>query len=166
MTAKKGQYADGHECADVVWYQDNRFLPKMKDVLAQEKIWTDNNEQVEGPIPGCCVIKWHHDEAIFYVHDHKKRGWYHKDASAKQYKKGEGASLMVAELVSADFGWLQSPDGKESVWVVMKLGKNKDGYFTSDEIIAQAQKVIDICKRYWPEHEHIFIYDNAPTHLK
>ena len=73
---------------------------------------------------------------------------------------------MVAELVLADFGWLQSPDGKESVWVVMKLGKNKDRYFTSDEIIAQAQKAMDICKKYWPEYEHVFIYDNAPTHLK
>ena len=165
MTAKKGQYADGHERADVVWYRDNRFLPKMKDLLARERVWTNDNEQVEGPIPGRRVVKWYHDEAIFYAHDRNKRGWYHKDAAAKPYKKGEGASLMVAELVSADFGWLQSPDGKESVRVVMKPGKNKDGYFTSDEIIAQAQKAMDICKKYWPEYEHVFIYDNAPTHL-
>jgi hypothetical protein len=27
---KKGQYADGHEHDDVVWYQEHRFLPKMK----------------------------------------------------------------------------------------------------------------------------------------
>ena len=26
----KGQYADGHERDDVVWYQEHRFLPKMK----------------------------------------------------------------------------------------------------------------------------------------
>jgi hypothetical protein len=89
MTAKKGQYADGHECADVVWYQDNWFLPKMKDLLACERIWTNNNKEVEGQILGHYVIKRLHDEAIFFVHDCNKRGWYHKDAAAKLYKKGK-----------------------------------------------------------------------------
>jgi hypothetical protein len=73
---------------------------------------------------------------------------------------------MVAELMLADFGWIQSPDGKGSAQVVMKPRRNKDGYFTSDEVIAQAQKVMDICKNLWPEYDHVFIYNNAPMHLK
>ena len=61
----------------------------MKDLLACERVWTNDNEQVEVPIPGCRVVKWYHDKAIFYVHDRNKRGWYHKDAAAKLYKKGK-----------------------------------------------------------------------------
>jgi len=133
-------------------------------------MWKDlvtENLPEEGPqpIPGHHVIKWHHDKVIFYAHDWAGRRWFHKDATPKAYKKGEGWSLMVADLICVDFGWLQSPDGKESACIV-KPRKNKDSYFTCDEIIAQAHKALDICMKYWPEFEHIFIYDNAPTHLK
>ncbi|EDR09574.1 uncharacterized protein LACBIDRAFT_326022 [Laccaria bicolor S238N-H82] len=117
ITPKKGQYADGHEREDVVWYRDNRFLPKMKDLLRCEKIWSTENLPEEGPQLGRRVIKWHHDEVIFYAHDWGGRRWFHKDATPKPYKKGEGCSLMVADLVSVDFGWLQSPNGKESARV-------------------------------------------------
>jgi len=50
------------------------------------------------------VIVWFYDESVFYAHDQRKKEWYHKDASAKPYVKGEGASLMIANFVSADFG--------------------------------------------------------------
>jgi len=50
---------------------------------------------------------------IFYTHDHQQTAWYHKDETAKPYAKGEGASFMVADFISADYGWLHSPDGKE-----------------------------------------------------
>jgi len=105
----------------------------------------------QGPkMPGLHVITWFHDESIFYVHDQWKKDWYHKDAPAKPYKKGEGASLIVADFVSADFGWLRSPDVKQSAQRVMKLGKAKDGYFTSDDIQLQAKEAIRICKECWP----------------
>ena len=35
---KKGQYADGHERDDVVWYQEHRFLPKMKPYEGKSNI--------------------------------------------------------------------------------------------------------------------------------
>ena len=60
------------------------------------------------------VIAWFHDESVCYAHDQQKKGWYHKSASTKPYAKDEGASLMIANFVSADFGWLSSPDGKQS----------------------------------------------------
>jgi hypothetical protein len=34
------------------------------------------------------------------------------------YAKGEGESLMIADFVSADYGWLHSPDGKESAHII------------------------------------------------
>lgn len=54
------------------------------------------------------------------------------------------ASQVVADLVSADYGWLQSPDGIEEAWVLFKVGKNSEGYFTSDDILDQAETAINI----------------------
>ena len=56
------------------------------------------------------------------------------DASTIPYTKGEGASLMIVNFVSADFGWLSSPDGKQSAQQLFKPGKNCDGYFSNEAI--------------------------------
>ena len=74
--------------------------------------WDEDNLPELGPRPrGHRTITWFHDESIFYAHDRRRKIWYHKDAPAKPYAKGEGVSMMVADFISADFGWLQSPDG-------------------------------------------------------
>lgn len=109
---------------------------------------------------------WFHDETIFYAHDHLRKTWYYKDTSPKPYKKGEGVSLMIANFISADFGWLISLDGGKSAQKIFKPGKNRDGYFTSDDIEAQAQEAMDIASEAYPDYDHVFIYDNATTHQK
>jgi hypothetical protein len=73
---------------------------------------------------------------------------------------------MVADFVSADFGWLRSPDGKHSARRLLKPGKNRDGYFSNEEIQEQVQAAMDILREFYPQFDHVFIYDNAPTHLK
>jgi hypothetical protein len=89
-----------------------------------------------------------------------------KNTSTTPYAKGEGASLIVVDFVSADHGWLQSPDGKESARVLFKAGKSHDGYFSNEEILAQCQKAMDIVQASWPNEDHMFVFDNATTHLK
>jgi hypothetical protein len=164
---KKGQYVDGHEREDVIHYREQVFLPQWQKIQDRMESWTKENIlEPRDPIPGRRVIVWFHDESIFYTHDRRKKAWYHKDAPAKPYTKGEGASLMIADYVSADFGWLCLPDGKRSARQVMKPGKNKDGYFSSDDICNQAQEAIGIVRECWPQYEHVFVYDNASTHLK
>jgi hypothetical protein len=163
---KKGQYTNGHEHADIVWYRDHKFLLEWKKIEPQMRNWTKDNEVEEGPLPGRHIICWFHDESIFYAHDRRKKSWYHKDAPAKPYAKGDGASFMIADFISADFGWLRSPDGTRSARQVMRPGKNKDGYFTCEDIENQAHEAMDIVKEFYPEYEHRFFYDNASTHLK
>lgn len=80
---------------------------------------------------------------------------------AKPYTKGEGALLMIADFVSADFSWLQSPDGTRNVRRLIKPGKNRDGYFTSKDITEQAHATMDILTEFYPDYEHRFFYDNA-----
>ena len=163
---KKGQYSDGHERADVVQYRDQIFIPEWKEIEPRIQKWSKENEPEAGPLPGQRIIPWFHDETVFYAHDRRKQGWYHKDAPATPYMKGEGASLMIADFVSVDFGWLKSPDGTCSARRIMRPGKNRDGYFTCEDIKEQAQKAIDIVSKFYPEYEHQFYYDNASTHLK
>jgi hypothetical protein len=163
----KGQYVDGHEREDVVFYRDQVFLPQWRRISERMFNWAEGDLPEFGPpVSGRRVITWFHDESVFYAHDRRKKGWYHKDAPAKPYAKGEGASLMVADFVSADFGWLRSPDGKQSARRTMKPGKNRDGYFSNNDIMEQVKEAIRILKEFYPEYDHVLIYDNASTHLK
>jgi hypothetical protein len=167
--APKGQYVDGHEREDVVTYRKEVFLPKWKMFTTCMAVWDRDLQEHLPMLPSGQekrVIAWFHDESVFYAHDRRKKGWYHKDASAKPYAKGEGQSLMVADFVSADFGWLASPDGKQSARRLFRPGANRDGYFSNEDIVGQADKAIDILQDYFPEYNHILIYDNATTHLK
>lgn len=73
---------------------------------------------------------------------------------------------MVADFVSADYGWLRSPNGEKSARVLLRPGARRDGYFTNDDVVAQAAVAADILEEYFPNDDHIFVYDNATTHLK
>jgi len=86
--------------------------------------------------------------------------------TAEPCAKGEGPSQMVADTVSADYGWLHSPDGEEKARVLLKAGKNREGYFTNDNILAQADKAMDILEKHYPDDDHVLIFDNASTHQK
>ena len=112
------------------------------------------------------TVLWFHDELTFYANDRRKTRWVHKSEDAVPYTKGEGASQMVANFVSADHGWLRSPDGSAEAQVLFNAGKNRDGYFSNDEILEQANKAMDILKESFPDEDHILVYDNARTHLK
>ncbi|KAG6844978.1 hypothetical protein H0H87_001921 [Tephrocybe sp. NHM501043] len=78
--------------------------------------------------------------------------------------KGEEASLMVSDFVSADFGWLSALNGIESAHVYCRQAKNRDGYFYNEDIIKQTQDAMDILTRDYPQFEHVFIFDNATAH--
>jgi len=172
----KGQYVDGHECSDVVAYRQQVFLPAWTHLQSRMRKWEvgrENNSVVEdmnttAPLSGGehRIVVWFHDESTFYANDQRKLQWVHQNESAEPQLKGEGASLMVADFVSADYGWLQSPDRKKHTHVLFKAGKAWDGYFTNDDIVAQTRRAMDILSRHYPNEDHVFIFDNAKTHLK
>jgi hypothetical protein len=164
---KKGQYVDGHEREDVVFYWNQVFLPQWKNIEYLMFNWDGDNMPEFGPRPeGRRIITWFHDESMFYANDRRRKVWRHKDATAKPYAKGEGVSMMVADYVCADFGWLQSPEGTRSARRILKPGKNREGYFTNEDIRAQAREAMDILAEFYPQFDHVFVYDNASTHLK
>ncbi|EPQ61326.1 hypothetical protein GLOTRDRAFT_102921 [Gloeophyllum trabeum ATCC 11539] len=71
---------------------------------------------------------------------------------------------MVADFVSADYGWLWV--GEEEARVLFRAGKARDGYFTNDDILAHAETAMNILDKHFPDEDHVFMFDNATTHLK
>jgi hypothetical protein len=49
---------------------------------------------------------------------------------------------------------------------LFKPGKNRDGYFSNEDIQDQVQAAMDILQEFYPQFDHVFVYDNATTHLK
>jgi hypothetical protein len=70
---------------------------------------------------------------------------------------------MVGDFVSPDYGWLKGKDGSRAR-VLFRCGKKRDGYQTTDNIIAQATKAMDILEKDFPDEVHVLAYDNATIH--
>jgi len=73
---------------------------------------------------------------------------------------------MAADFVSADYGWLRSPDGKEGAQVLFKAGRAWEGYFMNEDILNQASHAMDILEQHFPSEKHVLLFDNATTHQK
>ncbi|KAG2046448.1 hypothetical protein BDR06DRAFT_899234 [Suillus hirtellus] len=171
MKEPHGQYSDGHEQEDVVRYHQDIFIPAWAHHQAHACKWKQDDLTVEDistysdPF-GHRVVIWFHDESTFYANDRRRNRWVHKMESAVPQPKGEGASLMVADFTSADYGWLRSKDGRESARVLFRVGKAQDGYFTNENIVAHAAKAMEILEKNYPDEHHVLVFDNATTHLK
>jgi hypothetical protein len=175
-----GQYVDGHEREDVVQYRQDEYLPALAKLYPGLTMYNnDGTEHIPfGPqlLAPRRIIIWWHDESTFYANDRRKVRWVHVGEKAVPRQKGEGVSLMISDFFSAEFGWLRYPDHDPMVDLeedhdtaarkLFKAGKNRDGYFTHEDVIAQALKAAAIVKACWPEYDHVFIFDNAPTHSK
>ncbi|KAI0364377.1 hypothetical protein BV20DRAFT_956332 [Pilatotrama ljubarskyi] len=168
-----GQFVDGHQREDVVHYRQETFLPKMAmyDVDAPQFDSEHGNPipvpRAFGPVNRLTLYLFH-DESIFYAHDRREVRWVPQGETPVPRKKGEGVSLMIADLMSPQLptGWLRSKDGTKSARVVFRSGKNRDGYFTNPDVLAQLTAAMDICIADYPEYRIVFVLDNATTHTK
>jgi hypothetical protein len=94
-----------------VAYRTHKFLPELLKLDTRLRKWDKDGKALGLASSGRVVVIWCHDESIFYAHDRRKLRWVRKSETAKPYAKGEGKSLMVADFVSADYGFLRSHDG-------------------------------------------------------
>lgn len=173
MKTPHGQYIDGHERADVTAYRQNSFLPRLAELDRDAPYYDPNNDltSVPPPFPICGpknrpLLYLYHDESTFYAHDRREKYWVSPNEKAVPKKKGEGKSLMVADMICPEFGWFRSKDSKRSARVIFRAGKTRDGYFTNQDILDQLSTAMDICETDYPEYQFCFILDNATTHLK
>ncbi|KAF8595860.1 hypothetical protein BDV93DRAFT_427219, partial [Ceratobasidium sp. AG-I] len=169
----KGQYFEGHEREDVVAYRQTKYIPAWKQYegymtkYTHEGLEVNPNWSLELGVGVKQVIVWFHDESTFYAHDRRLVRWVFIGDHPTPFQKGEGSSLMVANYVSAEKGWLRGKDGDSSTArKILRAGKNRDGYFTNVEVAIQLRKAIELVQREYPEQTHVFVYDNAPSHAK
>ncbi len=73
QTEPKGQYANGHECEDIVDQRQKVYLPFMAKHEKRTREWDSEGKEI------VCIrmwegehyaVIWFHDECIFYAHDH------------------------------------------------------------------------------------------------
>jgi hypothetical protein len=113
-------------------------------------------------------VLWFHDESTFFAHDCRKYGRVFPGVPPELEPKGEGPSLMVADFVSAEYGFLSScnPADPDLTQLLFRAGKSWDGYMTSDDVVDHVNHAMDILDKHYPDEHHIFIFDNARTHVK
>lgn len=125
----KGTYLNGHKRPDVVHYRQNIFLPALAQLEPKIQAWDKDNlthlvVPSSSPSPTRPSVLWFHDQCIFYQNDRRKCCWVHVSEKPVPLLKGEGVSLMVSDFISADYGWLRSPDGTDSARVLFRPGAN------------------------------------------
>jgi len=54
----------------------------------------------------------------------------------------------------------------QSARVLFRSGKNRDGYFTNKDILAQVTNAMNILDTYFSRYRHVFLFDNATNHRK
>lgn len=66
---KKGQYSDGHERSDVVYYRDHVYIPRLFSLLETSYHFESDGTLIIPPSGRHRTVIWYHDESIFYAHD-------------------------------------------------------------------------------------------------
>lgn len=167
-----GMYIDGHERPDVVEYR-NKFVKRWQRHELRMLVYDENGKECRKPVgykldnPGqpFRLELITHDESTFYANDRSRQRWFHTSEAATPVRKGEGASIMVSDFLTPTFGRLI--DGDEEARVLFRAGKNRDGYFTAEDLIAQVDKAIDIFEGKTNGFvTGLWLFDNAPSHQK
>jgi hypothetical protein len=111
--SERGMYIDGHEREDVRQYR-TAFLERWT-TYEERMLLLDRNAVVtklphidaSDPARSRRLVLYTHDESTFYSNDRRKQRWIHPDMTRVPQPKDQGESLMVADLLSPEFGRLQ-----------------------------------------------------------
>jgi hypothetical protein len=165
----------GHEQEDVVEHR-KMFLDEIAGF--QRRTFTyvfDDLETAIGPElrdgenP---IVLVAHDESCFISFEGKKTIWMENDRQPLR-PKGQGRSIMVSEFLCECHGRLFltpeqqaiHPHPPTGVRVIIKRGKNGDGYWANAELVKQLkEKAMPIFKILHPGCDALFAFDNSQNH--
>ncbi|KAF0690235.1 Aste57867_18360 [Aphanomyces stellatus] len=164
---KKDVFMDGHERSDVVEYR--KYFCKSWLSLIDQMVSFSGPEMdvVEPPLDLSRQVVWvTHDESIFYANDDGGRVWTNK-AHPDIPKKGRGRSIMVSDFLCPCHGRLYMPNGdaKQFVTEVLHVGKDQEGFWTSDHVIMQVvNKSLPAFTALHPGCVAFFTFDQSTNH--
>ena len=106
---------------------------------------------------GCTLVRV--SNHMWRVKEHHKwwQTLFHQIMAGCEKKKGESQWKSCKALTNIC-------SSNSSARVMFKAGKNQDGYFINDKILAQANWAMDILDNNYPDDVHVFFYDNTKTH--
>ena len=172
---RRGVYNDGHEREDVVQYRE-LFLRRMEGYQRRMATFVDENLEIviepelnDGERKLVLVT---HDESCFSSNDGRKTVWMDQDHNILR-PKGEGRSLMVSAFLCECHGLLQlpteladqNPDLPKEALVIIKPGKNCDGYWKNSDLVNQVERlVMPIFNVLHPGCDALFMFDNSQNH--
>ena len=152
---KKGVYFDGHDREDVVAYR-SQFVKSMAEIAKNCILPGRDPPQVPRPI-----IQVAHDESSFHANALQSNFW--SDGTVHPLtQKSLGASIMVSDFITEESGFLRDDVSEARVF----LETSKEGYWNNELLMVQVQKAVDIFERKYPNAQALFLFDNAPSHLK
>jgi hypothetical protein len=165
--AKKGYYSDEHNRPDIIAYRDNEFLPKMADYEAKmiEYSGDDMTQAIEPALPEgvqlCVVIT--HDETTVYCNDGKPIFWM-ENGRHNIRAKSLGTSAMISGFCCSCHGFMSDEELGLQSYQIFLAGKNREGWFTNDDLVAQLQKIMPLIEKLHPNKQLVFAFDNSMTH--
>ena len=120
-------YVDGHEREDIVEYC-KQFIDRWMRLYSPRMATWEKTQGKDGtevlvekmPKGGTPVAPGHpyqrilitHDESTYYCNDSARILWQHPDHHVPQ-PKTDGASIMISDFLTVEWGRLVSKDGKE-----------------------------------------------------
>ena len=69
---------------------------------------------------------------------------------------------MISDFIEEVDGFL----AHNGVEAQLSLEHQSEGYFNNDMLIQQVHRAIDIFEAKYPSAQGLFIFDNAPSHMK
>ncbi|KAJ3522656.1 hypothetical protein NMY22_g11792 [Coprinellus aureogranulatus] len=175
---RKGMYIDGHEREDVVQYREE-FIQRWQEYEKRMITYGNDGEivsmpegfKLNNPATPFELVLVTHDESTFYENDRRNLCWSHENDKPVPMRKGEGASIMVSDFLTLKWGRLVFQDRETGEVIdpriIFKAGKNRDGYFTSEDLLEQVDRAIDAFEGLTQGRaQGLFVFDNAPSHQK
>ena len=172
---KPGSYCDDHEREDVVQYRPS-FLERMQVYEKRMPQFVGDNMEtvIEPELSGTekKLVLVTHEESCLSSYDGRTTIWMDQDRNVLR-PKGDGRSIMVSEFLCECHGLLQlapelaeeHPNAPRESMVIIKPGKNSDGYWKNSDLIDQVEnRVIPIFKILHPEADALLMFENSHNH--
>ena len=166
---KKGSiYVDGHERQDVVEYR-TRFCERWFTKYSLRMAYFEGEDMiaVEPELPHGVqkLVPVFHDESTFRANEDQRFCRLEKDEQILK-PKSAGRGLMVSEFVCPCHGRMVNPDTGNPSRILLKYGKNYDGYWTGENVSEQLRNTHSTFQRLHPNCLALYIFDNSANHHK
>ncbi|KAF0741541.1 hypothetical protein Ae201684P_017549 [Aphanomyces euteiches] len=165
---KQDVYYDGHEREDVVTYRD-QFCLKWLHFFERMNTY-DGDDMIDLILRlnrfDSEVVWVTHDESVFYANDDSGKLWTH-EVHFDLPKKSRGRSVMVSDFLCPCHGrlYIIVNGKKEYACSVIHVGKDQDGYWTNDHLIALLRsKALAAFEFLHPNATALFTFGQSTNH--